>query len=74
MTLSRQTVCLAKYPTTHTYGVFAWLLVSILAASPAHAFKIQEPAEKSRLSAGQTITARVDQGQDTGIVTVRYYW
>jgi hypothetical protein len=74
MTLSRQTVCLAKCPTTHTYGVFAWLLVSILAASPAHAFKIQAPAEKSRLSAGQTITARVDQGQDTGIVTVRYYW
>ncbi len=41
---------------------------------PVHAFKITEPPEGAKLAAGTTITARVDLGRDTGVVTVRYYW
>lgn len=43
-------------------------------AGPASAFKIVEPADGSTLTAGSTVTARVDLGRDSGIVTVRYYW
>lgn len=46
----------------------------VLTAQPAHAFKIIDPAEGGKLTAGKTITARVDLGKDSGIVTVRYYW
>ncbi|WP_421663681.1 PKD domain-containing protein [Nitrospira sp. BLG_2] len=38
------------------------------------AFKITEPTAGTDLSAGNTVTAHVDLGKDTGIVTVRYYW
>lgn len=52
-----------------------WFLTFCLTlAQPAHAFKIIEPAEGTTLTAGKTITARVDLGKDSGIVTVRYYW
>jgi len=40
----------------------------------AQAFKILEPAEGAKLTSGTTITARVDLGKDSGIVSVRYYW
>ena len=40
----------------------------------ALAFKISEPTEGAKLTAGQTITAHVDLGNDIGIVKVRYYW
>jgi len=43
-------------------------------ASPVHAFKITEPAAGATLTAGNTVTAHVDLGKDTGIVKVRYYW
>ena len=45
-----------------------------LLTQPAYAFKIAEPAEGAKLTAGQTVTARVDLGKDSGIVQVRYYW
>ena len=45
-----------------------------LAAQPAFAFKITEPAAGAKLKAGQTVTAHVDLGHDIGIVKVRYYW
>ncbi len=38
------------------------------------AFKIVNPAEGAALQSGQTITAKVDLGSDSGIVKVRYYW
>ncbi len=41
---------------------------------PAEAFKITEPVEGATLASGVTMTARVDLGKDSGIVTVRYYW
>lgn len=43
-------------------------------AQPAHALKILDPAEGTKLTSGKTVTARVDLGKDSGIVTVRYYW
>jgi hypothetical protein len=46
----------------------------LLIGSVAEAFKILEPAEKSVLKSGESITAKVDPGLDTGIVKVRYYW
>ena len=48
--------------------------ICLAATSPAYAFKITEPAEGAKLTAGQTVTARVDLGNDSGIVQVRYYW
>ena len=50
------------------------LALSLFLAATGHAFKIVEPAEGSTLQSGQTVTAKVDVGADTGIVKVRYYW
>ncbi len=52
----------------------AMVLCLGLAPLPAQAFKIAEPTEGAKLTAGQTITAHVDLGNDIGIVKVRYYW
>jgi hypothetical protein len=53
----------------------AWTFVLILcAAVPGYAFKIVEPAKDSTVESGETVTARVDVGSDTGIIKVRYYW
>ena len=41
---------------------------------PAEAFTITEPVNGTTLASGVTVTARVDLGKDSGIVTVRYYW
>ena len=51
-------------------------MVSLCLCLPLHAlaFKITDPAPGATLSPGSTVTARVDPGKDTGIVTVRYYW
>jgi len=48
--------------------------ICLAATSPAYAFKITEPVEGAKLTAGQAVTARVDLGKDSGIVQVRYYW
>ena len=53
---------------------FAAVFPTILMAMPAHAFKITEPAAGAKLTAGQTVTAHVDLGNDIGIVKVLYYW
>ncbi|BFU93915.1 MAG: conserved exported protein of unknown function [Nitrospira sp.] len=52
----------------------AALSTFILMTHPVHAFKIKEPAEGATLTAGRTVTAHVDLGNDIGIVKVRYYW
>ncbi|TAJ08569.1 MAG: hypothetical protein EPO61_10810 [Nitrospirae bacterium] len=61
-----------------TWAGYFCLLPSIfcllLATQPAYAFKIVTPAEQAVLKAGQTVTAKVDLGHDTGVVKVRYYW
>jgi len=51
---------------------FAFLVC--LLTGQAFAFKITEPVAGAKLTAGQTVTAHVDLGNDIGIVTVRYYW
>jgi len=38
------------------------------------AFQIVEPSKGAALTSGQSLTVRVDPGQDIGIVKVRYYW
>lgn len=40
----------------------------------ALAFKIVAPAEGTTIKSGQTVTAKVDLGSDSGVVKVRYYW
>lgn len=52
----------------------ALALGSALSVEQAFAFKIVTPAEGSTLKSGQTVTAQVDLGADSGIVKVRYYW
>ena len=52
-----------------------WAMIVCLAfTTPGYAFKIVEPADSSTLASGQTISAKVELGSDTGIVKVRYYW
>ncbi|MBH0191285.1 MAG: hypothetical protein HP492_05885 [Nitrospira sp.] len=60
----------------HARGLAAALGLAaiLLTIESAFAFKIVEPAEGATLPAGATVTARVDLGKDSGIVTVRYYW
>lgn len=48
--------------------------LSLLLVEPAWPFKILEPAEQGQFQSGQTVTARVDLGKDTGVIKVRYYW
>jgi hypothetical protein len=46
----------------------------LLFEQSSEAFKILTPADNTTLKSGHTITAKVDQGLDTGIIKVRYYW
>lgn len=54
-------------PVTVAGVVLSW-------AVSAQAFRIVEPTPEGALTSGQTITARVDPGRDSGVVEVRYYW
>jgi len=49
-------------------------LFCLCATSQAWAFKITEPRPGATLIPGSTVTVRVDLGNDTGIMKVRYYW
>ena len=59
---------------THSCCLFTVALCLAISAQQALAFKITEPADGAKLTAGQTVTAQVDLGKDSGIVEVRYYW
>jgi hypothetical protein len=60
---------------TYAWNCSLLLLVICLTIAPrAHAFKITEPADGATLTAGQTVVAHVNLGNDIGIVKVRYYW
>ena len=56
------------------FCLFTFAFCLALPAQLAFAFKITEPAEGAKLTAGNTITAHVDLGKDIGIVKVRYFW
>lgn len=43
-------------------------------AQTAEAFKIVEPKDGTTVTAGKPVTAKVDLGQDAGVVQVSYYW
>ncbi len=62
-----------RMKTGTTLGLCACALLLGL-SGPAFAFKIVSPAEGAHLKSGQTITAKVDLGSDSGVVMVRYYW
>ncbi|HKW87043.1 MAG TPA: hypothetical protein VJM82_08230 [Nitrospiraceae bacterium] len=56
-------------------AIWIVLMCAVLVyAAPVMAFKIVEPAENSLLKSGKTVPAKVDLGQDTGVIKVRYYW
>lgn len=58
----------------HSCCLFTVALCLALSAQQAFAFKIIEPAEGAKLTAGKTVTTNVDLGKDSGIIQVRYYW
>ncbi|HSS30098.1 MAG TPA: PKD domain-containing protein [Nitrospiraceae bacterium] len=62
------------YPWAYCLFMLFMLVMCLTVATPVHAFKITEPAEGAKLTAGQTVTAHVDLDKDSGIVQVRYYW
>lgn len=49
------------------------LLTSLLARH-SFAFRIIDPIEDTKLTAGSTIPIQVDLGRDIGTTKVRYYW
>jgi hypothetical protein len=51
---------------------FASCLICLV--QPAFAFKIVSPGDGTVVQPGQTLTAKVDLGSDSGIVKVRYFW
>lgn len=58
----------------NTCLVLAGILMLGLTVRPADAFKITGPPEGATLTAGETVTAHVDLGNEIGIVKVLYYW
>jgi PKD domain len=72
--MRRETLDVKGETSYRNIGLFVLATCLLLAAQPAQALKIVEPAEGAKLTAGQTVTAHVDLGKDSGIVQVRYYW
>lgn len=72
--MKRKTLNVTNNERALTVCLFALALCLALAAQPAEAFKIVEPKEGSTVKAGQTVTTKVDLGNDAGIVQVSYYW
>ena len=73
MTVTRASSSVKRHTCLRNYCLFVFA-ICLAAINPVHAFKIIEPAEGTKLTAGHTVTARVDLGKDSGIVQVRYYW
>ena len=72
--MKRQRSNVKRRTRRRSLSLFLLAACLILTAQPAHALKIVEPVEETKLISGTTITARVDLGKDSGIVQVRYYW
>lgn len=67
----------AAFGHTCLLGFWTGVLCLLSVAWPngqAQAFKIVSPHEGSTLRPGKTVTAKVDLGNDPGVVQVRYYW
>jgi hypothetical protein len=72
--VKRETLSVKRQTRCRSLGLFVLATCLILAAQPVQALKIVEPAEGAKLTAGKTVTTRVDLGKDSGIIQVRYYW
>jgi hypothetical protein len=72
--VKRETIDVKREAWARKFSLFTFALCLVLPAQQALAFKITEPVEGGKLTAGKTITARVELGKDSGIVQVRYYW
>jgi K319L-like, PKD domain len=57
-----------------SFCLFTFAFCLLAGTGQALAFKIVSPTEGSALKAGKTVPAKVDLGNDTGVVQVRYYW
>src|SRR5688572_28234020 len=74
MTLMRKTLEVKRQTWVGTSFLCTIACCLSLLPEQGQAFKIIEPTEGAKLTSGTTITARVDLGKDSGIVSVRYYW
>lgn len=64
-----------KRKTWFRHQAFFWMAGAFfLNVTSVFAFSLVMPSEGQTLAAGETIPVRIDAGQDTGIVQVRYYW
>lgn len=72
--MKRETLNVKRQTRCRSLGLFVLATCLILAAQPVQALKIVEPVEGAKLTAGKTVTTRVDLGKDSGIIQVRYYW
>ena len=72
--MKRELLDVTREAWARNFCLFTFAFCLALPAQQALAFKITEPVEGGKLTAGKTITARVELGKDSGIVQVRYYW
>jgi hypothetical protein len=72
--VNRETLGVRHWLRAWSFSLLLSAFCLLLAVQPALAFKIVAPAEQAILKAGQTVTAKVDLGHDTGVIKVRYYW
>ena len=72
--MKRETFNVNRSTRYRNLGLFLLTTSLVLTAYSAQAFKIIEPTEGATLTSGVTVTARVDLGKDSGIISVRYYW
>ena len=72
--MRREAALVKRGAWSEKFGIMGVTLCLVLTAEHSYAFKIVTPADSAVIKSGQTVTASVDPGQDSGIVTVRYYW
>jgi hypothetical protein len=72
--VKREPLDVTREAWARNFCLFTFAFCLALPAQQALAFKITEPVEGGKLTAGKTITTSVELGKDSGIVSVRYYW
>ncbi|MFM8541298.1 MAG: PKD domain-containing protein [Nitrospira sp.] len=71
--MTRERYCMKRLDWSFMSGLLA-LTIGLAYTHTALAFKIVEPRDGATVTAGKSMTANVDLGQDTGGVQVSYYW
>ena len=72
--MKRETLYVKRKTWARNCCLFTVAFLLCLSGGQTLAFKILEPAERTVLQSGQTVTATIDLGNDPGVVQVRYYW